>query len=90
MKKFLRFAPLLMLISCASVQSNTVETNGVQTHVLSCSEFNNGLERCMQKANELCANNYHVVAQHKEEYPDAGDGFYMPPRHHISVQCKQI
>lgn len=90
MKKFLRFAPLLMLISCASVQSNTIESHGVQTHILTCSDFNNGLQRCMEKADELCANNYHVVSQLKEVYPDAGDGFYMPPNHHIAVQCKQL
>jgi hypothetical protein len=90
MKKFLRFVPLLMLISCASVQSNTIESHGVQTHILTCSDFNNGLQRCMEKADELCADNYHVVSQHKEVYPDAGDGFYMPPNHHIAVQCKQL
>lgn len=90
MKKILRFVPLLMLISCASVQSNTIESHGVQTHILTCSDFNNGLDRCMEKADELCANNYHIVSQHKEVYPDAGDGFYMPPNHHISVQCKQL
>lgn len=90
MKKILRFAPLLMLISCASVQSNTIESNGVKTHVLTCSDFNNGLNRCMEKANELCASNYHVVSQHEEVYPDSGDGFYMPSKHHISVQCKKI
>lgn len=90
MKKFLRFVPLLMLISCASVQSNTIESHGVQTHILTCSDFNNGLQRCMEKADELCANNYHVVSQHKEVYPDAGDGFYMPLNHHIAVQCKQL
>jgi hypothetical protein len=90
MKKFLRFVPLLMLISCASVQSNTIESHGVQTHILTCSDFNNGLQRCMEKADELCADNYHVVSQHKEVYPDAGDGFYMPPNHHIAIQCKQL
>lgn len=90
MKKILRFAPLFMLISCASVQSTTIESHGIQTHILTCSDFNNGLERCMEKADELCANNYHLVSQHKEVYPDAGDGFYMPPNHHIAVQCKQL
>ncbi|OYY47906.1 MAG: hypothetical protein B7Y48_11310 [Methylophilales bacterium 28-44-11] len=89
MKKFLRFAPLLMIISCANVQSNTVDGNGVQTHTLTCSEFNDvSLERCKNQAKELCANDYHLVAQHKEVSPDAGDGFYMPPKHHLSIQCK--
>lgn len=88
MKKNLRFAPLLMLISCASVQSTTINHNGIETHTLSCSEFNNGVERCMTKAQELCVNDYTLVSQHKEVYPDAGDGIYMPPRHHFVIQCK--
>lgn len=88
MKKILRFAPLLMIISCASVQSTTIEHNGIQTHTLSCSEFNNGVEKCQAKAQSLCANDYHLITQHKEVYPDAGDGFYMPPKHHMVIQCK--
>lgn len=88
MKKILRFAPLLMMISCASVQSTTIEHNGIQTHTLSCSEFNNGVERCEAKARELCINDYRVVSQHKEVHPDSGDGFYMPPKHHMAIQCK--
>ncbi|MDP3609779.1 MAG: hypothetical protein Q8R74_11950 [Methylophilus sp.] len=89
MKKFLRFAPLLMMISCASVQSTTIDSNGVQTHTLTCSEFNDvTLERCKARASELCVNDYHLVSQHKEVYPDSGDGFYMPPKHHLSIQCK--
>ena len=89
MKKILRFVPLLMTISCANVQSNPVDNNGVQTHSLTCSEFNDvTLERCKAKAKELCVDDYHVVYQHKEVSPDAGDGFYMPPKHHLSIQCK--
>lgn len=88
MKKTLRLAPLLLIISCANAQSNTLD-NGIQTHTLTCSEFNDAtLERCKNQAKELCNNDYHLVSQHKEVSPDAGDGFYIPPKHHLSIQCK--
>ena len=88
MNKILRAAPLLLLISCASVQSTTMEVNGKQRHQLTCSEFNQGVEKCRAKASELCANDYHLVSHTKEIYPDAGDGFYMPDKHHMTIECK--
>jgi hypothetical protein len=87
MEKLLRFAPLLMLISCASVQSTVIETNGKQTHKVTCSEFNSSLEECKSSAGKLCTNDYRVVAHHKEVYADSGDGFYMPAKHHLMVEC---
>jgi hypothetical protein len=88
MNKMLRFTPLLMLISCANVQSTTVEHNGIQVHQLTCSEFNSSLEECTSKASELCGHNYETLSHYKEEYAYSGDGFYMHPRHHVSVKCK--
>lgn len=88
MTPMLRFAPLIMLISCASVQSNTLEYNGQQLHELTCSEFNSSLDKCKAKASELCADNYKLVSHVKEEYPDVGDGVYYHPKHHIAVLCK--
>ncbi len=88
MNKIVRVAPLLLLISCASVQSNPMEVNGKQRHQLSCSEFNNGIERCQAKAKELCVNDYQLVSHAKEVYPDSGDGFYMHANHHMTIECK--
>ena len=88
MNNMLRFAPLLMLISCASVQSTTTEKNGKLLHELSCSEFNSSLEECTAKASKLCANDYKLLSHHKEVYPSSGDGYYVHPRHHLMVECK--
>ena len=88
MNNMLRFAPLLLLLSCASVQSNTTEQNGRKVHELTCSEFNSSLDECTAKASELCDHNYKLLTHHKEVYSDSGDGFYMHPRHHLSVECK--
>lgn len=88
MNKLLRITPILMLISCANVQSTTVEQNGIKIHTLTCSEFNSSLEECRSKASELCGHNYETLTHNKEEFADSGDGFYMHPRHHISVKCK--
>lgn len=87
MKKLLRFTPLLMLMSCASVQSTTLEFENRKILQLSCSEFNTTLQQCQAKASELCGSDYKLLSHHKEEYPDAGDGFYIHPRHHLSVEC---
>ncbi len=88
MNHMLRFTPLLLLISCASVQSTTLEQDGKKIHQLTCSEFISSLQACEAKASELCNNNYKLISHYKEEYPDSGDGFYFHPRHHLSVECK--
>lgn len=87
MSNMLRFAPLFLLISCANVQSNTLEVDGQKLHKLSCSEFNSSLEECKAKASEICQQNYKLLSHNKEVYPDAGDGMYYPSKHHITVQC---
>ncbi len=87
MNKLLRFTPLLMLMSCASVQSTTLDQENGKVHQISCSEFNTTLQECKAKADELCNSDYKLLSHHKEVYPDAGDGFYMHPRHYLSVEC---
>jgi hypothetical protein len=87
MQKILRFTPLLMLISCANVQSTTVEHQHGQIHQITCSEFNTTLQECKAKANELCGNDFKLLSHHKEVFPDAHDGFYIHPRHYLSVEC---
>jgi hypothetical protein len=83
----LRYAPLIMLISCGNVHSTTLEMNGQKLHKLSCSEFNSSLEECKAKASEICQENYKLLSHDKEVYPDLGDGSYYPTKHHITVQC---
>lgn len=90
MATMLRYAPLIMLISCANVKSTTLEVNGQQLHKLTCSEFNSSLEKCKAKASELCQENYKLLSHSKEVYPDAGDGMYYPVKHHITVQCTNL
>lgn len=88
MHNMLRYAPLIMLISCANVQSYTLEENGKQLHKLTCGGFNSSLEKCKLKAYELCENDFKLLSHNKEEYPDVGDGIFYPPKHHITVQCE--
>lgn len=87
MTKTIRFIPFLLMVACASVQSQPTEINGKRAFKLTCSEFNSSLEECQRKASELCNDNFTVVDHSKETYPDAGDGFYMHPKHHLSVEC---
>lgn len=88
MNTMLRFVPLLMLISCANVQSTTMESDGSQVHKLTCSEFNSSLQECKSKASELCRNDYKLLSHHEETFPDSGDGFYVHTQHHLAVACK--
>jgi hypothetical protein len=88
MKSSLHFLPLVMLISCASVQSTTLEQDGKQVHRVSCSEFNTSQQECQAKAKAFCAHEPQRMTYYKEEFADAGDGIYIPTRHHYTVECK--
>lgn len=87
MIKTIRLIPFFLIVACASAQSQPSEINGKRAFKLTCSEFNSSLEECKVKASELCDNNFTLVDHTQETYPDAGDGFYMHPKHHLAVEC---
>jgi hypothetical protein len=86
-KKFILFAPLLMLASCAGVQTTQIEHENKQAYKLTCSEFNSNLNECKANADKLCSNGYKLVNYYKHDYADSGDGFYMPSTHYLTVEC---
>lgn len=88
MKMILRFLPLALLLTCASVQSASLDNEGKKVHQLTCSEFNSSKQECQVKAVELCANEFNKYTHYQEVYADPGDGMYMPTRHHFTVECK--
>jgi hypothetical protein len=85
MIKILHLTPLLMLISCTSMPSTV--SNEKKMHSYVCTEFNSSYEECKVNANALCTNKANIVAYRKEVYADPGDGFYMPTKHHFTVEC---
>lgn len=87
MKKLIFFAPLIMLVSCASVRTTQIEHDNKLVYKLTCSEFNSSLNECKADADKLCANGYKLLSYEKEVYADSGDGFYMPTSHHLTVEC---
>ncbi|MDO9051250.1 MAG: hypothetical protein Q8S46_00525 [Methylotenera sp.] len=87
MKKNILFATLLMLASCASVQTTQIEHDGKQAYKLTCSEFNSSLSECKANADKLCTNGYQLLDHHQEIHADSGDGFYMPTTHYLTIQC---
>lgn len=87
MKKTLFLTSLLMITSCASVQSAQIEHDGKLGYQLTCSEFNSSLKECKENADKLCENGYKLLNHYKHEYPDSGDGFYMPSTHYLTVEC---
>lgn len=87
---------LLMLFpvamqACAGIEtSKLTSTNGEASYHLSCSEFNTTMETCKAKAHELCGGPFEINQRlsHRETYPDSGDGFVMPAKQHLVVDCK--
>lgn len=86
----LLFFPVAMS-ACAGIQtSKVVSAQGDVSYHLTCSEFNTTLETCKAKAQELCGGTF-VINQklsHRETYPDSGDGFVIPAKQHLVVDCK--
>ncbi len=77
--------------ACAGIQSTKVVTSqGDVSYHLSCSEFNTTLETCKAKATELCGGAFEINQRlsYRETYPDSGDGFVIPARQHLVVDCK--
>lgn len=87
MKKIFLLAPMLILASCASMQTAHIDDDGKHVYKLTCSEFNSSLDECQQNAEKLCSNGYKLQDYYRHVYADPGDGFYMPDRHHLTVKC---
>lgn len=77
--------------ACAGIEA-TKHTGkmGEVSYQLTCSEFNTTLDACKAKAQELCGSPYEINQRlsYRETYPDSGDGFYMPGKQHLVVDCK--
>lgn len=90
MKIMLLLVPV-MVSACAGIHATPHETSsGKPGYKLTCSEFNATLDDCKARASELCSHGF-VVDKHlsyRETHPDSGDGFYMHPKQHLVVACK--
>lgn len=78
--------------ACAGIEATKFTGGqGEVSYHLSCSEFNTTLEACKAKAHDLCGGVFEVNHQlsHRESYPDSGDGFVMPAKQHLVVDCKK-
>jgi hypothetical protein len=85
------FALPILLAGCLTTQTlNT--SDGATIYTVTCSDFSHSnIAGCQRKANQLCKNGFKV--HHDLSYqivrPDSGDGFYLPPRDYLAVECKQ-
>lgn len=88
MKSRLILIPLTVLVGCSSMHPREVNSDG--SHTLSCHSINGTDEICMAHAEKICSEGFSVIENksHKIEYASSGDGFYMPPKHVITVLCK--
>lgn len=81
----------ISISACAGIEATKVTgKQGQVSYHLTCSEFNTSLEACKTKAQELCGGPFEVNQRlsHRETYPDSGDGFYMPAKQHLVVDCQ--
>ncbi len=88
MKKSLVLISLMLLAGCSGMQSRQANNDG--TYTLSCHSINGTDENCIKNAEKVCSQGFSVVENqsHKIEYASNGDGFYMPPKHVLTVLCK--
>lgn len=79
---------LAALAGCSSMQTHQANNDG--THTLSCHSINGTDENCIKKAEIACNDGFSIVEHqsHKIEYASSGDGYYMPPKHILTVLCK--
>jgi hypothetical protein len=90
MKNSLAFMSLFALSACTSVESRPeAGHNGASSYGISCHNISGTREPCLTKAEKLCKDGFSVVEKqsYKVEYKDSGDGFYMPPKHFVTVLC---
>lgn len=90
MKNSLAFMSLFALSACTSVESRPeAGHNGAGSYGISCHNISGTREPCLTKAEKLCKDGFSVVEKqsYKVEYKDSGDGFYMPPKHFVTVLC---
>ena len=88
MKKSLILISLTVLAGCSSMHSRQANNDG--THTLSCHSINGTNENCIKHAEKVCSEGFSVVESqsHTIEHASNGDGFYMPPKHVMTVLCK--
>ena len=91
MKNIAITLPLIVLVACGSIQKETfVLPNGKVIYTVNCSGFNQSIAACEAQADKLCAKGYivHKNLSHSATYPNSDDGFFMPPREYLAVECK--
>jgi len=87
MKNGLILISLVALAGCSSMQTHQANNDG--SYTVSCHSINGSDENCIKKAKVACNEDFKVVENqsHKIEYASNGDGFYMPPKHVLTVLC---
>lgn len=93
MKNLILFIPLFLCVACGGIHARpVVGPNGNDAYSMLCSGFTRTMDQCLVKASELCSQGFSIVKAetYKLEYADSGDGFYMPPREYLGVECNSV
>jgi hypothetical protein len=89
MKNSLIAISLTMLVGCNSVEPRPTNSSS-NSYTISCHSINGTDENCIKNAEAVCKDGYSIIEDesHKIEYVSNGDGFYMPPKHVLTVLCE--
>ena len=80
---------VVLLVGCGPKVTNIVAPSGKQGFSLSCGSK---MDRCMEKAGELCPNGYNIVNQASGTvavpvYGSYG-GVVAAPKHEMAIECR--
>lgn len=88
----LAFLPFVILLcaSCASIDPQPFRgPDGGQAYTMRCSGMGRTLEKCYQKAGEICKSGYKIIGQNSSTVAVPMNGsFIAAPQHNLSVECK--
>lgn len=80
---------VFVLSGCGARVTNIVTPSGKQGFSLNCGAK---MDRCMEKAGELCPNGYNIVHQASGTVAvpayGAYGGVFAAPKHEMAIECK--
>jgi hypothetical protein len=85
--------PLIFLIACGGVHPKPIAgPTGNSAYSMLCSGIHSLKQQCLDKAQALCPHGYTIIPAETftVEYADSGDGFHMPPKEYMGIECKSM
>lgn len=90
MKNGLVLVSLTLLVACTTVEPRHANVGNEKSYTISCHSIDGSTSDCLKQAEKVCQQDFSVLEKqsHKIEYVSSGDGFYIPPKHELAIECK--